>query len=142
MILNFEKNNLLTNDMKNLEYISSFNFKDKKIEELNEEISCTMKSMEKERNSEIRYNSDGNLDKTNRKMNAEEIFYSKKSNIISEEDLDYENDDIEDMNTIIKKLDFDVKVPKERDIFSLSNKYYEIFTSKFNMEIDPYLFNR
>lgn len=136
--LKFKKDNF--NENANLEHTSTFNFKDKKIEELNEEINSTLKSAVE--NSEIKYKSESNIEKTNRKMRAEDIFYSIKTSTNSEENLDYEKDDIEDMNTIIRQLDFDVKVSKERDIFGLSNKFYNIFTDKFNNEIDPYLFHK
>ena len=44
------------------------------------------------------------------------------------------------MNTIIKKIVFDCPVAKEKDIFTLNNRAYDIFSKKFDNEIDAYLF--
>ena len=75
-------------------------------------------------------------------MKADDIYFTLKSSGNSDEASEYEKDDIEDMNTIIKKLDFDLEIPKDQDIFALNNKFYNVFTDKFNNEIDYYLFHR
>ena len=49
-------------------------------------------------------------------------------------------DDIEDMNTIIKRLDFENNQKNEESIFKLNNKIYNNFSAKFKNEIEAYLF--
>jgi len=49
-------------------------------------------------------------------------------------------DDIEDMNTIIKRLNFARNTKNENSIFNLNCKIYSEFNSKFINEIDSYLF--
>lgn len=49
-------------------------------------------------------------------------------------------DDIEDMNTIIRKLDLMSIDVNEENLFSLNNIQYQIFSQKFDTEIESYLF--
>lgn len=49
-------------------------------------------------------------------------------------------DDIEDMNTIIKKLNFAKNTKNEDSIFNLNNKVYNEFNLKFKNEIESYMF--
>ena len=92
-------------------------------------------------NYEENYTIETDKGQKEKKQNSSFELISLSDNNLNEKENTKNDEDFDDINSIIKKIDFNFEINNENDIFSLYNKKYREFNKIFDEKFDKWLKN-